>query len=267
MPLNATLRAELPGLVPNGLLVSRSWLMEQGLARHAVDNLVKSGQLLTLRPGVYMRPGSWLVWQGVVCSLQRMGGNLVVGGTSALELHGRTHYLPLSRRRTIHLHGSGPLPSWANRLGLEETFRRHGTAWLAEPEELSKPDCEQRHAPPFTVDMPWGDGFQTVRTSTLERALFEILKDVPAGISFEHAEQLMEGLADLSPRRLDALLRRTSNVKVKRLFFWLAERQGHAWMKRLDAGDFDLGRGKRVLARDGRLVSRYGITVPKAMHG
>ena len=114
---------------------------------------------------------------------------------------------------------------------------------------------------------PGATVFQTVRTSTLERALFEILKDVPAGISFEHAERLMEGLADLSPRRLDALLHRTRNVKVKRLFFWLAERQGHAWSKRLEAGDFDLGQGKRVLAKDGRLVSRYGITVPKAMHG
>ncbi|MCY4429616.1 MAG: AbiEi antitoxin N-terminal domain-containing protein, partial [Rhodospirillales bacterium] len=78
MPLNAALRAELPELVPNGLLVTRSWLMEQGLARHAVDNLVKSGQLLPLRPGVYMRPGSRLVWQGVVGSLQRMGGSFVV---------------------------------------------------------------------------------------------------------------------------------------------------------------------------------------------
>ena len=266
MPLNAALRAELPELVPNGLLVTRSWLMERGLARHAVDNLVKSGQLLPLRPGVYIRPGSRLVWQGVVGSLQRMGGTFVVGGTSALELHGRTHYLPLARRRTIHLHGSGPLPSWANRLGLEETFRRHGTAWLSEPEE-SPERCEQRPLSSFTVEVPWGDGFQTVRTSTLERALFEILKDVPARVSFEHAEQLMEGLADLSPRRLDALLRRTRSIKVKRLFFWLAERQGHAWLKRLDAGDFDLGRGKRVLARDGRLVSRYGITVPKTMHG
>jgi len=266
MPLNAALRAELPELVPNGLLVTRSWLMEQGLARHAVDNLVKSGQLLPLRPGVYIRPGSRLVWQGVVGSLQRMGGNFVVGGTSALELHGRTHYLPLSRRRTIHLYGSGPLPSWANRLGLEEAFRRHGTAWLSEPEQ-SPERCEQRPLSSFTIEVPWGDGFQAVRTSTLERVLFEILKDVPARISFEHAEQLMEGLADLSPRRLDALLRRTRSIKVKRLFFWLAERQGHAWMKRLDAGDFDLGRGKRVLARDGQLVSRYGITVPKSMHG
>ena len=193
MPLNAALRAELPELVPNGLLVTRSWLMEQGLARHAVDNLVKSGQLLPLRPGVYIRPGSRLVWQGVVCSLQRMGGTFVVGGTSALELHGRTHYLPLARRRTIHLHGSGALPSWVNRLGLEETFRRHGTAWLSEPEASSE-RCEQRPLSSFTVEVPWGDGFQTVRTSTLERALFEVLKDVPAG-SIVRARRTIDGRA------------------------------------------------------------------------
>ena len=74
MPLNAALRAELLELVPYGLLATRPWLMERGIARHAVDNLVKSGQLIPLRAGVYVRPGSRLVWQGIVCSLQRMGG-------------------------------------------------------------------------------------------------------------------------------------------------------------------------------------------------
>ena len=61
MPLNAALRAELLDLVPYGLLATRSWLMERGVARHAVDNLVKSRQLIPLRPGVYIRPGSRLV--------------------------------------------------------------------------------------------------------------------------------------------------------------------------------------------------------------
>ena len=94
MPLNAALRAELLDLVPYGLLATRPWLMERGVGRHAVDNLVKSGQLIPLRPGVYIRPGSQLVWQGIVCSLQRLGGDLVVGGTTALELHGRAHICP-----------------------------------------------------------------------------------------------------------------------------------------------------------------------------
>ena len=108
MPLNAALRVELLDLVPYGLLAIRPWLMERGISRHAVDNLVKSGQLIPLRPGVYIRPGSRLIWQGIICSLQRMGGDLVVGGTTALELHGRAHYLPPTRRRAIHLYGPRP---------------------------------------------------------------------------------------------------------------------------------------------------------------
>ena len=100
-----------------------------------------------------------------------------------------------------------------------------------------------------------------------ERALFELLKDVPQSVSFERAERFMEGLSDLSPRRLELLLQRTASVKVRRLFFWLAERQGHPWARSFRPDDFDLGRGKLALAKGGRFVSRYGITVPAAMHG
>jgi len=224
LPLNNALRAKLPALILNGMLVTKLWLMEQGIARHTIDNLVKSGQLFALRHGVYMRHGSRFVWQGVVSSLHRMGSSLVAGEMTALELHGWVHYLCLSQQRTIHLHALEPLPSWTGRLGLAETFRRHGTAWLSEQEGAGR-DGDGIPVLPFTVDIPWGDGFRTVRISTLERALFEILEDFPAGVSFEHSEQLMEGLTGL------------------------------------------LGRGKRVVARTGRLVSRYGITVPGTMHG
>ena len=179
---------------------------------------------------------------------KRMGDSFVVGGTSALELHGRAHYLPPVppahdtpvRLRTLAR--LGPICSV-----LRKTFRRHGTAWLSEPEELSE-RCETA-APcrPSRLTFPGGDGFQTVRISTLERALFEILKDVPAGISFEYAEQLMEGLVDLSPRRLDALLRRTRNVKVKRLFL-LAGGAAEARLEQTTERPATSiwGRGKRV---------------------
>ena len=100
-----------------------------------------------------------------------------------------------------------------------------------------------------------------------ERALFELLKDVPQSVSFKRAERFLEGLSDLSPRRLELLLQGTPSVKVRRLFFWLAGRQGHPWARSLRPDDFDLGRGKLALAKGGRLVSRYGITVPAAMHG
>lgn len=266
MPAQTVSRRELAALVPYGFVVTRSWLMERGVGRHAVDNLLKSGRLVSRRHGVYALPESRLVWQGVVSSLQRMGFDCVVGGLTALELHGRAHYLPLGRRRMLLLHGRDPLPSWINRMGLDERFERRGSARLLEtagPERGGAADRE----PFFTVDLPWGDGLGTVRISTIERAFFEVLNDVPARISFEHAEQLMEDIPDASPRRFDALLRQTRSFKVKRLFFWLAEQQDHVWAKYLDPGAWNLGRGKRVLEKGGMLASRYGITVPRETYG
>ena len=95
----------------------------------------------------------------------------------------------------------------------------------------------------------------------------EVLEDVPEGVSFEHADQLMQGLATLSPRRLDALLREVRSVKAKRLFFWLADRQKYPWLGKLKASDYDLGSGKRVLIKGGRLDRTYQITVPSEFHG
>ncbi len=258
--------ADLPKLVPRGFVATRGWLMRRGMSRHRLDNSVKSGRLVSVTAGVHALPGTRLVWQGAVCSLQRMGSPLVVGGRTALELHGRAHYIPLASGRTVHLYGPEPPPSWLNRLGLDDIFRGHRTPWLRRPDGspcAAAPGSE----PPFSVDVPWGDGARTIRVSALERALFEVLDGVPRSTSFEHAGLLMESLFDLSPRRLDFLLRRTRSVKIKRLFFWLSDREGHMWAKRLDSRNYDLGRGKRVLARGGRLATEYGITVPEAMHG
>ena len=260
MPANPDTRAEVMKLVPYGLLVTRTWLMEQGLARHSIDNLLKSGQLKAIARGVFTRSDSSLKWQGVVSSLQRMGSDLTVGGLSALELQGFAHYLPFSGEATIHLYGRMKLPDWANRLRVGARFVAHNAGRLFAP-------ATAESGGGFTVDLPWGDQSWTLRVSTPERAVLELLQEVPSGVSFEHAEQLMQGLSTLSPRRLESLLRATHSIKAKRLFFWLAERQNHAWANKLDASVFDLGSGKRVLAKGGKLDKKYRITVPEEMYG
>lgn len=77
----------------------------------------------------------------------------------------------------------------------------------------------------------------------------------------------MEGLANLSPRRMAKLLADCKSVKVKRLFFFFSDRHQHAWRKRLDPKDFDLGAGNRALVSGGRLDPTYHITVPEDFHG
>ncbi|MGV7247315.1 type IV toxin-antitoxin system AbiEi family antitoxin domain-containing protein, partial [Caballeronia sp. M23-90] len=76
---------------------------------------------------------------------------------------------------------------------------------------------------------------------------------MPGHESFHQTDMLMEGLSNLAPRRLQALLDRCQSVKVKRLFFFFADRHGHAWLKHIDRSKIGLGSGKRVLVKDGRL--------------
>jgi hypothetical protein len=263
MPVNATLRARLAELAPYGLLVTRSRLLQKGLSRHSIDNLIKSGQLAALVPGVYKRPETVLKWQGVVSSLQRMGSDLVPGGVTALEQQGLAHYLPLSEQRTIHLYGYDSLPVWVNKLGLPETFLRHGNSRLWG--ERKEDRCNQSEL--FTLDLPWSDLPIMLRVATPERAICEVLEDVPAAVSFAHAGQVMQGLPGLSPRRLQQILNQLKSVKVKRLFFWFAERENHAWLKKLDPARFDLGSGKRMLIKGGKFDKKYNITVPEERNG
>ena len=96
-------------------------------------------------------------------------------------------------------------------------------------------------------------------------AMLEVLFDVPEKISFEHADQLIQGLTTLSPRRVQSVLESCKNVKAKRLFLWLAERNNHAWFKRLDLGKIDLGTGHRSITKGGKFDSKYKITVPEDM--
>jgi hypothetical protein len=77
----------------------------------------------------------------------------------------------------------------------------------------------------------------------------------------------MEGLVNLSPRRLQKLLKDCRNVKVKRLFFFFADRHQHSWLKRLDKKAVDLGKGKRMLVKGGKLDPTYQITVPGDLNG
>jgi hypothetical protein len=100
-----------------------------------------------------------------------------------------------------------------------------------------------------------------------ERALLELLHELPYNESFHQADMLMEGLSTLSPTRLQKLLQDCKNVKTKRLFFFFADRHQHAWLKHLNRKTIDLGAGKRMLVKGGRFDAKHMITVPESLDG
>jgi hypothetical protein len=117
------------------------------------------------------------------------------------------------------------------------------------------------------IRQPFGRYDWPLVMSSPERAILELLGEVPQRETFEQADALMAGLGNLSPRRLQKLLTECRSVKVKRLFFWAADRHNHAWLRKLDRSGIDLGRGKRMLARGGKLDPKYQITVPGNLDG
>jgi len=255
-------RTDIDKLVPPGLIVTRSWLMEQGFSRHALDNKLKSGHVTPLTAGVYARPHTTLVWQHLVCSLTSvLDTQLHLGGVSALGVQGYAHYLELSSTTAVHLYGFNAPPAWVDKVlpGVKPEYHSTKRLWADDAEAVLAKQIG---------NYPWREGMPPMRISTPELAIMEVLMDVPKRVSFDHADELMQGLTQLSPRKLTELLSVCKSVKVKRLFFWLADRYAnYPWRKRLDAKDFDLGVGKRVIAKGGKLDNRYLITVPESMHG
>jgi|ERR1035438_8460067 hypothetical protein len=262
MPLNADRRSQLALQLPEGMITSRQWLMEKHHTRHAIDNLVKSGQLHAVANAVYFRPPNVLSWQGVVCSLQTMFPmDVVVGGLTALELQGLGHYIPLSSKVQIHLYANKPLPKWLGQLFKDVAFTYHSNTELLG--RTGKRSQDENELGLYTTTYTWKVGMLPLIISATERAILEVLAGVPKYTSFEHAGQLMQGMTALSPSRLQKLLEKCHNIKVRRLFFWLAERQNYSWLQKLERNRIDLGSGNRMLFKGGKLDKKYKITVPE----
>jgi Transcriptional regulator, AbiEi antitoxin, Type IV TA system/Transcriptional regulator, AbiEi antitoxin N-terminal domain len=261
--------------LPEGLVVDAAWLTRHGYSTSLRSQYVAAGWLEQPARGTYRRTRGSLTWQQVVISLQTLlGQSLTVGGRTALELQGFAHYLPRETKE-VHLYGPAHPPRWLNNLDLNTCFHYHndlklfrqdlaaptlpGLDWnVAKDEQTNKALLASN-----LVVQPWGQWDWPLTLSTPERAVFELLDELPNHESFHQVDMLIEGMANLSPRRLQTLLKACRNVKVKRLFFFFADRHPHAWLKRLDKHTVDLGHGKRMLVKGGKLNKAYQITVPE----
>lgn len=239
-------------------MVTRKWLQQQtDLSGHSIDNLVKSEQLNIVSKGVYTRGSYVPTWQNVVYTLQHIvESDFIVGGLSALELKGFAHYIPHGKNRMLHLYGNDKLPIWATGMAPDTDFVRHTRTSLFA-------SMDGTLSEKYTTTGFWREGLEELKISIPERASLEFMDQVPHGISFEHADQLMQGMTTLSPRSLQVLLEHCTNIKVKRLFLWFAKRHNYSWFRKLDQEKIDLGSGKRVVEKGGELDKSYLITVPK----
>ena len=270
----------LQRLLPEGLVVEANWLERQGYSSALRNRYLANGWLERPARGVYRRPGGKLLWQHVVISLQTLlEVPVIVGGRTALELHGFSHYVSRANAREIHLYGDYPLPGWVGKLDLGVEFVFHNAKRLFREraiasglgrvnwnlKEQSFPNTDPIHKDLKRIS--WGQWNWPLTLSMPERATLELLDEVPARETFHQADKLIEGLRTLSPRRLQELLEECRSIKVKRLFLWFAERHEFRWLLQIKQGRIDLGEGKRMLVRGGNLDPKYLITVPEELNG
>ena len=265
--------------LPEGLLVDAAWLGKHGYSTSLRSQYVAAGWLEQPVRQVYRRPRGFLRWQQVVISLQALlDYSLIVGGRTALELQGYAHYLA-HETKEVHVYGPKRPPAWLNKLRVGVRFLYHNDLKLFRNEPVTRGlaglSSNLKTARGSTTDtlhadltvQPWGQWDWPLTLSTPERALLELLDELPGRESFHQVDKLIEGLPNLSPRRLQKLLAECHNVKVKRLFFFFADRHQHAWAKRIKKDDIDLGKGRRSLVKGGKFDSTYQITVPEELSG
>ena len=167
------------------------------------------------------------------------------------------------------------LPGWVSKLPTVQNFEFHNrTRFLPKIEkqidklslsahELEKSENTQPGALRITR---WGQWNWPLVISTPERAILELIDELPNKETFHLVDVMMEGLVNVSPRRMQQLLEITTSIKVKRLFFFFADRHRHRWLDHVVRDKIDLGKGKRMLVKGGKLDPKYQITVPEDLN-
>ncbi len=279
---------QLHRCLPEGLIADTAWFSRMGYASSLRSRYVASGWLQPVVRGVFRRPlhtprlddaVSPLHWRHTLVSLQLvMEQPIAVGGRTALELHGFTHFPSRDEPREIHFYGEEKAPGWLGKLPLATPIIFHNACKLFCSGPIGNAVVELKSAIAANssgyensvhAGLTWerfGVGNWPIILSTAERAILELLDELPSKETFDQVDALMDGLANLSPKRMNRLLRECRSVKVKRLFLWFADRHGHPWLEQIDRKSIDLGKGKRMLTRGGKLDSRYLITVPEDLH-
>ncbi|UBZ15260.1 type IV toxin-antitoxin system AbiEi family antitoxin [Flagellimonas marinaquae] len=236
---------------PPGVVYLSSWLTENGFSTQLLNRYKKSRWIYSIGSGAWMRMGHSPTYQGALFALQEQA-NLTIhpGGKTALSLLGKAHYLELSTKQITLFGGSEEkLPAWFSKYNWGLKVHYYSSSFL--PSNIGLQTLEQ--------------GTFNLLVSNPARALMECLYLTPKKQELVECYEIMEGLNNLRPKQVQELLEACTSVKVKRLFLYMAEKAGHDWFKYTNLEKVDLGKGKRSLVKDGVYISKYRITVPKAL--
>jgi hypothetical protein len=234
-----------------GMVFTSSFLKSQDIDYDQQLNYKKSGWLESIGFGAFKKEGDLIKWAGGLYALQKqLNLKIHLGGKSALIKQGYSHYAYVKESSLfLFMSRDNKLPGW---------FKNYewGTKLELSRTELLPSDLEESYT---TTNI---DGFD-IRTSIPERSVLEMLYYVPTKQGFDEVIKIVEFMSSLRPDKVQMLLEFCTSIKVKRLFLYMAEKQDHFWYKELDLDKINLGRGNRMIVKNGKLDSKFKITVPR----
>jgi len=229
-------------------LLLTPYLKRHGISKSHVQNYVRSGWLEVVYGGVYKKPNKTISWSSALSALQyQQASSLHLSGLSSLANQGLSHYLTMGNE-TVQLNSIKAIrpPKWLFSQNWQIEYKCSKVLGKVEQNDLIELTANN----------------QTIKSSVIELAVLEVLEKVTDESSFIFASELFQGLTSLRPRKIQSLLERSSSVKVKRLFLFLAHYYQHPWLKRLDESKVELGSGNRQIVKGGYVDRQYKITVP-----
>jgi len=264
---------KLLNAVPQGFLIDTPWLAAKNIDRKRAHYYVKKGWLKGETQGLYRRPYAASEnqqiksdWKTTILSMQTlMRYDVHIGSETALNVAGFRHYLRMSKAEDVYLYGTAP--SWIKRIKTDYHFILRSRK-LFNDETLGLKDAfsvqDNRRNINTDITPPWE---WPLIMSSPERAILEMLKELPKQTSFHNVDMIFESLTNLKPSLVERLLLSCQSIKTKRLFFVFADRHKHAWWKHVRKEQINLGKGPRSLIKDGGIHPNYHISVPKDFLG
>ena len=248
---NRTLINKLLQKWPKNTVDVYSGLKEKGVSKSLAQYYVKSGWLDSFGVGAFIRKGDSADEFGSLFALQNsLKLPVHVGGITALNLKGMSHYIRGGSKIQIFNKYKSPIPSWFKNVNHAKVII-YNTNFLPENKHLVSASRE-------------GETFQ-FKISSRERAILEVLYLCPNEFDLFEAFQLIENLIMLRPQVMQDLLENCTSIKVKRLACFMFEKAGHAWLKYLDFSKIDLGSGTRKIVKNGSYDAKYKIIIPKEL--
>ena len=234
------------GLMTDNSIVTSLYLSSLGFSYNSLFSYKSSGWIDDFGRGAYCKHGQHPPLEAALSALHlQLKKPVRLGGRSALAHRGFLHFVPSRETRAnIYVNRGVVLPAWF-KSKFQDRIEVSATTILP---------------PSIGISEVSVNGFK-ILLSDPERAILELIEQVPQSVQLNECYQILDLMANLRPKLLNELLPRCSSVKVKRLFLLLAKDLKHQWHAKLDTKAVDLGSGCRVIDKGGSFNADFNVVV------